>query len=97
MPAHTKVQSSRPGGLGRKIYSASLQFCIANDQALLAKYEFNNNAKLEEFMDDLPQDKKQQFHALVEERHLVPKVGLQVAVDVAGISSYSLTMGIIMR
>lgn len=52
---------------GRKVYSAALQFCIANYQALLAKYYFHNYAKLVAFLDDLPQGKQQHFHALLEE------------------------------
>lgn len=41
--------------LRRKVYSSAvLQFWIANHQALLDKYDFNNYAKLAEFWDKLP-------------------------------------------
>lgn len=84
--------------LGRKIYfSVALQFCIVNYQTLLAKYDFNNYAKLAEFLDDVLQDKRQHFRALIEEGSLVAKVGLEVAVDIVDMSSCSLAMGIVMQ
>lgn len=44
--------------LGRKVYFAILQFCIADYQALLVMYDLNIYAKLVEFLDDLMQDKQ---------------------------------------
>lgn len=73
-----------------------LQFQITNYQALLAKYDFNNYAKLAEFLDDLLQDKWQCFQALVEEGHLATKLSLQAAVDATDTLSCSLTTGVIM-
>lgn len=40
-----------------KLYSSvTLQFRILNYQALLARYDFNNYAKLGEFLEDISQD-----------------------------------------
>lgn len=72
LPAHPEIHTPERVGKcldlwGRRVYLAALQFCIANYQALLAKYDFHNYAKLAAFLDDLPQDKQQHFHALLEE------------------------------
>lgn len=45
--------SRRLDFLGRKVFSVGLQFCIANYQALLAKYDFNNYSRLAAFQDKL--------------------------------------------
>ncbi|EMP38241.1 DNA topoisomerase 1 [Chelonia mydas] len=69
-----EVSSTQPHSLGQKVDSfAALQFCISSDQALLAKYDFNNCAQLAEFLEDLLQDKQWRFQALVEESCLTAK------------------------
>ncbi|EMP35912.1 Radixin [Chelonia mydas] len=70
--------------------NAALQFQIANYQVLLAKYDFNNYAKLAELLGNLLQDKRLCFQALVEEGHLAAKLSLQAAVDAADTTSGSL-------
>ncbi|KAH1183114.1 hypothetical protein KIL84_004606 [Mauremys mutica] len=71
-------------------------FRISNCHALLAKYDFNNYAKLPEFPDDLLQDKQQHFQALVEEDCQTMKLSFQAAVDAADTSSRSVAISVIM-
>lgn len=82
--------------LGRKVYSlARLLFRITNYQVVLAKYDFNNYTRLAEFQDKLPAAQRQQFQALVDKGCLVAKEGLELAVDVADMSSHTLAAGVI--
>ncbi|KAH1183068.1 hypothetical protein KIL84_004560 [Mauremys mutica] len=76
---------------------AKHKFRISNCHALLAKYDFNNYAKLPEFPDDLPQDKQQHFQALVEEDCQTMKLSFQAAVHAADTSSRSVAISVIMR
>lgn len=57
---------------------------------------FNNYNRLAEFKDKLLPDQHQQFQALVEERRLIAKVGLQATVDMANTFFHSLATAVIM-
>lgn len=81
-----------------RVYSsAGLQFCIANYQAVIAKYDFNNYSRLSEFQDKFPPKYNKQFQALIDEGRLVTKVALQAAVDMANMSSQSLANGVVVH
>lgn len=67
---------------GHKAYSSStLQFRIAKYEALLSKYNHVNYSKLNKFNQHIPQDKKEQFQALVTEGRLLAYRALQVSFD----------------
>lgn len=83
---------------GRKAYSsATLQFCIANYQPLLAKYSYQNYAKLSSFIEQLPNSQKEEFKAIVNEGQLVAKISLQSALDVADMVARSMSTAIVMK
>ncbi|KAH1185326.1 hypothetical protein KIL84_018075 [Mauremys mutica] len=83
---------------GRKAYSsATLQFHVANYQALLAKYNYQNYTKLSSFIEELLNSHKYQFKTIVNEEQLVAKMSLQSMLDVADTAECSISMAIIMR
>ncbi|KAH1171116.1 hypothetical protein KIL84_006734 [Mauremys mutica] len=83
------------GGQKGYTFGLNLQFCIANYQALLVKYDFNTYTQLAEIKDKLPPYQQKHFQILEDEGRFT--VCLQVAVDVDDMSSCSLAMGIVMR
>lgn len=80
---------------GRKA-STNLQFGIANYKALMAKYNYTNYSKLSEFIDYLPDDKNQQFKAVISEGYLLAWTALQASLDAAETAARSITMAIVM-
>ncbi|EMP37451.1 hypothetical protein UY3_05360 [Chelonia mydas] len=70
---------------------------MANYQALLARYDVNNYARLTVFQDKLSSVDRAQFFSLLEEVRLVVKTVLQDAVEVTDTASGSLATGIVMR
>lgn len=74
--------------LGRKVFlSSNLQFRISSYQVLLAKYDFLNYIKFEEFANSFPQQDHAHFQAFVKEGKLIARVALQSALVVADTSS----------
>lgn len=52
--------------MGRQIYLASsLQMCIANQQALLSKYDFMNWDAMSKFVDKMPETSREGLKALL--------------------------------
>lgn len=48
--------------LGRKAYSSTtLHFRVANYEAFMAKYDHKNYSKFSDFIDYIPEDKREQF------------------------------------
>lgn len=75
--------------------SSSLQFRIANYQALIAKYNFLNYAKFEKFFDSLLQQDRARF--LIDEGKLIASTTPQSVIDAADISSRAVSTAIIHR
>lgn len=89
---------NRMSALGRKIYSKSfLQMQIANQQVMLAKYDFSYLGRLSNFTNKLPEDSKEEFKAFLAEGHLVTKTSLQSTLDVADGSSRTMASAVIME
>lgn len=66
----------------RKVYSTGgLQFCIANQQAIIRRYSFNTCGAMAKFAELLLPDSCAEFTALVEEGKLIARAFLQVALD----------------
>ncbi|XP_067416629.1 general transcription factor IIF subunit 1 isoform X2 [Emydura macquarii macquarii] len=83
---------------GRKVYSsAALQFRIANYAALMSRYDYANYSKLNAFIEYLPEDKREQFQAIVTEGQLLARTALQVAADAADAASRSMATAVVMR
>ncbi|EMP24372.1 hypothetical protein UY3_18610, partial [Chelonia mydas] len=84
--------------LGRKVYASStLQFRIATYSAVLAKYDHKNYNKFMDFIDHIPEDKKQQITAIVSEGQILSRTALQAALDVANIAARSTATAVVMR
>lgn len=76
----------------RKAYSlVTLQFRIANYQALMAKYDHMNYAKCNAFIDHLPEAQREQFQAIIREGQLVARTALQTALDVVDTAAHSVS------
>lgn len=70
--------------MGRKIYtSSSLEMCIANQQALLSKYNFFNWTAMSTLMDKFPELSREEFMAFIAEGCMVAQILLQSALDMA--------------
>ncbi|EMP28077.1 hypothetical protein UY3_14846 [Chelonia mydas] len=83
---------------GRKTYSsASLQFRIANYQALMAKYDYQSYSKLNSFIERFPDLLKEQFKAMVNKGLLMANTSLQSALDAADRAAHSISAAIMMR
>ncbi|EMP29920.1 hypothetical protein UY3_12975 [Chelonia mydas] len=82
---------------GQTYSSATLQLHIANYEVLLAKYDYNNYTKFSEFIDFIPEDKKEQFTALVSEGQLISRTALQAALDTADTAARSVAITVVMR
>lgn len=68
---HLSSQIRWPHLIDPKFFlSAALQFHTSNYLAMLAKYDFNNYAKLAELLKDVLQDKHQWFQVLLDEGRL---------------------------
>ncbi|EMP32476.1 hypothetical protein UY3_10392 [Chelonia mydas] len=90
--------NKRLDSFGRKVYSSSkLQYRVANYMALLAKYDHKNYAEVMQFIDDVSEDKRQQFKAVVSEGQLISRTALQAALDAVDAATRSTAMAIIMR
>lgn len=68
---------------------ATVQFCIANYQALMATYNFTNYMKFGSLIEHLPSDQREQFLATITEGHLLARTSLQAALDAADVAAYS--------
>lgn len=55
---------------------------MANYAALLTKYDYDNSTKTIKFINDIPEDKRDQFRSLVNEGQLVARTVLQASLDV---------------
>lgn len=70
---------------------------IANYETLLAKYNHTNYSKLSEFIDFIPEDKKEQFRSVIAEGHLLAQTALQVSLDSALTVARSIATTIVMQ
>lgn len=50
-------------------------------EALLAKYDHNNYSKLSEFIEFIPEERKEQFKSIISEGHLITRSALQAVLD----------------
>ncbi|EMP34365.1 hypothetical protein UY3_08478 [Chelonia mydas] len=90
--------SKRMDLLGRKVYvSSMLQFRVANYAALLAEYDHRNYRKLMDFINDVPEDKRQQFKAVVSEGQIISHTALQPALYAADTAARSTVAAVVMR
>ncbi|XP_065432834.1 zinc finger protein Rlf isoform X8 [Chrysemys picta bellii] len=90
--------SKRLDLFGRKVYASStLQFRIANYTAVLAKYDHKNYNKFMDFIDDIPEQRKQQLRAMVSEGQSISRTALQAALDVANTAARSTATAVVMR
>lgn len=70
-----------------KTYSlATLHLRIANYKALLAKYDHSNYSKLSEFIEFIPEEKREQCRTIISEGHLLARTALQAALHSADIT-----------
>ncbi|EMP31602.1 hypothetical protein UY3_11313 [Chelonia mydas] len=68
---------------GHRVYSsATFQFHTASYAAVLAKYGHDNYQKLNKFLADIPEDKREQFQSIRIEGQLVAQIALQASLDV---------------
>lgn len=63
----------------------------------MAKYNHINYSKFQEFCQHLPDEKKEQFQALVMEGQLLARTALQASLDSADTAAHSLAMTVVMR
>ncbi|XP_050788117.1 uncharacterized protein LOC127039037 [Gopherus flavomarginatus] len=85
-PAPKSKEARRMNLLGRKIYSAGgLQLRVANQQALLSRYNFNT------------WESHQEFTALLEEGKKVARTSLQASLDTADSAARTLASGVTIR
>ncbi|EMP33894.1 hypothetical protein UY3_08978 [Chelonia mydas] len=76
----------------RKVYStATLQLRIANYQALMAKYDYINYSKLNDFIEWLLESHREQFKAIIQEDQLEAKTTLQSALNAADTTARSIS------
>lgn len=69
---------------------------MANHSALLAKEDHGNYGKFNEFVNDLPGDRQEQFKALITEGKLVTQMALQASLNVADTAAKTTDTFIIM-
>ncbi|EMP29220.1 hypothetical protein UY3_13665 [Chelonia mydas] len=83
---------------GRKVYSTGgLQLRIANQQALLSRYNFNSWNSMLKFKELVPPESREMFGALVNEGKTVTQTSLQALLDTADLAARTLSSGIAMR
>lgn len=71
--------------------------CIANQQALLRRYDFNMWQFFIKFKDLLPHDSRKEFSSLIEEEKTVPRASLQATLDAADSMAKSMATAVTMR
>ncbi|EMP30025.1 hypothetical protein UY3_12861 [Chelonia mydas] len=83
---------------GCKVYSsAGLQLRIANQQALLSRYNFNSWNSMLKFKELVPPKSREEFAALAEEGKTVAQTSLQASLDAADSAAHTLSSGITVR
>lgn len=65
---------------------------MVNYSALLANYDFSNYGKLQEFLEDLPEDKHPQLKAIMTEGQIIAHTALQASMDVADTAARTMVM-----
>nr|XP_032624320.1 uncharacterized protein LOC116817921 [Chelonoidis abingdonii] len=81
--------------LGRKVYSTGgLQLRVANQKALLSRYNYNTWMVVEKFKKFIPQDSSPEFAALLEEGKKVARTSLQASLDAADSAAWTLASGL---
>ncbi|CAM2119860.1 unnamed protein product [Caretta caretta] len=84
--------------LSHKVYASStLQFRVTNYAVLLAKQDHRNCGKLMDFINDITEDKRQQFRAVVSEGQIISFMALLAALDAADTAARSTMMAVVMR
>lgn len=83
---------------GCKVYtSATLQFHTANDTALLSNYDHDSYTKLTDFVQEVPEEKSEQFRAIVNEGQLIARTALQASLNMADTAACKTATAIVMR
>lgn len=83
---------------GRKVYSSStLPVRVANYTALLAKYDHSNYGKCIGFINEILEEKRQQFKSLVSEGQMIVRTALQASLDSADTVARSTATAVIMQ
>lgn len=62
----------------------------------MAKYDYMNYCKLNNFIDILPDTQKEQFQAIIQEGHLVTRTALQTALDATDTAAHSVSTVVVM-
>ncbi|EMP37492.1 hypothetical protein UY3_05305 [Chelonia mydas] len=79
----------------RKIYAAgSLQLRIANQQAILSRYNFNSWTSMSKYKELLPTESRVEFSTIIEEGKATARTSLKASLDSA---ARTLSLGVVMR
>ncbi|EMP36603.1 hypothetical protein UY3_06226 [Chelonia mydas] len=82
---------------GWKVYlSATLLLRVANYSALLANYDYYNYSKIQELVEDLPEHKRPQLNAIINESQLIARTVLQASMDVADTAARTSATAVVM-
>ncbi|EMP35559.1 Hepatocyte growth factor activator, partial [Chelonia mydas] len=83
---------------GQKVYSTGgFQLRIANQQAILSRYNFNSWNSMLKFKELMPMESREEFGAIVNEGKAVARTSLQASLDAADSAERTLSSGIVMR
>ncbi|EMP26604.1 hypothetical protein UY3_16290 [Chelonia mydas] len=83
---------------GRKVYAmGGLQLGIANQEAILSRYNFNSWDSMSKYKELLSTESKAEFSALVEEGKAVAKTSPQVSLDLADSAARTISSEVVMR
>lgn len=63
----------------------------------MAKYSYINYSKIQDFCQDLPDDKKEQLQPLVSEGHQLARMALKASLDATGTAACSIRIAVVMR
>nr|XP_032642985.1 exocyst complex component 6B-like [Chelonoidis abingdonii] len=84
--------------LGRKVCSAGgLQLRVANQQALLSRYNFNTWLSMGKFTELVPLDSRPEFQSLLEEGKKMSRTSLQASLDAVDSAARIVASGVTMR
>ncbi|EMP36332.1 hypothetical protein UY3_06495 [Chelonia mydas] len=82
---------------GCKAYSSdAFQFLIPIYAALMVKYDYINYSKLSDFIEHIPEDKREQFKEIIVEGHLLARTALQASLNAADMAECSPATAIVM-
>lgn len=70
---------------------------MANYRAVLAKYDHDNYQKLNKFVADIPEDRREQFQSTITDGQLVSRTTLQASLYVVDIAVCTTATAVVMR